>query len=139
MNSILRQKRQAALIQETRPRLALTDTQFNMREICKQLLLLEDHLFHREKQCPDCVVKHLLTVEALSDEALTFENVDLRFEHVSKLARKWLCFFADRGSPRKLANAVRKLRKKLTSTCFDPRAAVSRVASVLIARGEHNH
>ena len=139
MSSVLRQKRQAALVQETRPWLSLTDTQFNMREICKQLLLLEDHLFHREKQCPDCIVKHLLTAEALADEALTFEEFDLKFQHISERAKKWLCFYADGGDPRALGNDVRKMRKQLTETCFDPRAAASRVASVIVARGLHMH
>jgi len=46
----------------------------NMRELCKQLVLLEDHLFQPPKHCPDCVRKHLLTAEALAEEAITLDK-----------------------------------------------------------------
>jgi 2'-5' RNA ligase len=46
---------------------------FNLREIAKQLLLLEDHLFHPGKRCPDCVKKHTLMAEALAEEAVTLD------------------------------------------------------------------
>lgn len=43
----------------------------NMREIIKQAIMLEDHLFQRCKRCPDCVNKHFLTIEALAEECGT--------------------------------------------------------------------
>lgn len=46
---------------------------FNIREIIKQNLLLEDHLFCPKKRCRDCVNKHFLTIEALAEEAVTLE------------------------------------------------------------------
>lgn len=48
--------------------------EFNLREICKQCILLEDHLSHHEKRCFDCCVKHFLTIEALAEEAITLDN-----------------------------------------------------------------
>lgn len=47
---------------------------FNMREICKQSILLEDHLFQKEKRCHDCICKHFLTIEALAEEAITLDK-----------------------------------------------------------------
>lgn len=47
---------------------------FNMREICKQCILLEDHLSHTEKRCTDCCIKHFLTIEALAEEAITLDK-----------------------------------------------------------------
>lgn len=49
----------------------LQDPAFNLREVAKHLLLLEDHLMHGDRQCPDCIWKHLLTAEAFADEADT--------------------------------------------------------------------
>lgn len=45
--------------------------QHNMRDIIKQLILLEDHLFQPQKRCPDCIRKHFLTIEALAEECAT--------------------------------------------------------------------
>lgn len=43
----------------------------NMRDIIKQMVLLEDHLFQPQKRCVDCIRKHFLTVEALAEECAT--------------------------------------------------------------------
>lgn len=47
---------------------------FNIREIAKQLILLEDHISHSEKRCPDCILKHTFTIEALLDEAICLDK-----------------------------------------------------------------
>jgi hypothetical protein len=46
----------------------------NLREIVKEFTLLEDHLFHPEKQCGSCIQKHLLKVEALFEEAVSMDE-----------------------------------------------------------------
>ena len=42
-----------------------------MREIIKQMALLEDHHIHPEKRCPNCVSKHGKTIEGFAEEAVT--------------------------------------------------------------------
>jgi len=54
--------------------LPVMDPRFNLREICKQCILLEDHLTHPEKRCTDCCIKHFLTIEALAEEAVTLDK-----------------------------------------------------------------
>jgi hypothetical protein len=49
---------------------------FNIREIVKQMLLLEDHLYHADKRCAECIAKHFLTIEALSEEGVTLDGTD---------------------------------------------------------------
>lgn len=49
----------------------VTDPAYNMKEIIKQLVLLEDHLINRKKRCPDCISKHFLTIIALQEEAMS--------------------------------------------------------------------
>jgi hypothetical protein len=54
--------------------LPLQDPAFNLREVAKHLILLEDHLLHVDRRCPDCIWKHLLTAEAFADEADTLDG-----------------------------------------------------------------
>jgi len=54
----------------------LQDPAFNLREVAKHLLLLEDHLLHADRRCPDCIWKHLLTAEAFADEADTLDGAN---------------------------------------------------------------
>ena len=57
-------------------RVDIFDPAHNMREVNKQLLLLEDHLFHPPKYCPDCVRKHLMKAEAFADESYSLDKQD---------------------------------------------------------------
>jgi hypothetical protein len=54
--------------------LPLQEPAFNLREVTKHLILLEDHLLHVDRRCPDCIWKHLLTAEAFADEADTLDG-----------------------------------------------------------------
>ena len=47
----------------------LLDPAYNMKEIAKQSILLEDHLVHSNKRCPDCIAKHFMFCESLATEA----------------------------------------------------------------------
>ncbi len=117
-------------------RLTLMDPQFNLREIAKQMLLLEDHLQHPYKHCPDCIRKHLMTIEAFAEEATTLDKVGVyaeTAEKIAELARAWLENFEDERPLREIAQDVRSLRKKLVEMVADPRASASRVASRFIA------
>lgn len=57
--------------------LPLMDPQHNIREIIKQILMLEDHCAHGDaKYCVDCITKHALAAEALAEEAITLDTQD---------------------------------------------------------------
>ena len=51
----------------------IMDPRFNLRESAKNMILLEDHLFHSGKRCQDCILKHCLTIEALLEEGITLD------------------------------------------------------------------
>ena len=113
-------------------RLSLHDPEFNLREIAKQMLLLEEHLFHPHKLCPDCVRKHLLTIEALADEMAALidtsvvtvpDTTDLRREAFrrSDEAKQWLSDFHDGALPQDIGLYVRQSRKELVKLIADPR------------------
>lgn len=94
---------------------------YNLREACKQAVLLEDHLFSPEKRCPDCIRKHFLTLEALLDEALTLDSgraygelLAGRAGAVRELAGTW----NSGADPVTVAQGLRALRKAWVPVCF---------------------
>lgn len=117
--------------------LPVLDPAFNLREIFKQLVLLEDHLFHERKRCPDCIWKHLLTAEALAEEAVTLDtgrvhaNVPGLAEEVRGLQRA-----IRSGTPlEEVAQQARVIRKSLLGVASavkvgsSPEACTHRVAA----------
>jgi hypothetical protein len=89
----------------------------NAREICKQCVLLEDHLNNPRLRCKDCINKHFLTIEALGEEGVALERNQHKscppLEVVPKKSKelhdKW-----KRGQEcDKIAQEVRALRKTL--------------------------
>ena len=103
--------------------LPVLDYKFNMREICKQCILLEDHLSQVEKRCPDCCIKHFLALEALSEEAIQLDKKNEGI-HILKdlptkirgIQKKWY------GNPSLYSNQcsqdLRGIRKELMETSF---------------------
>jgi hypothetical protein len=100
--------------------LPVMDPLFNMREICKQSILLEDHLFQKKKRCRDCCIKHQLTIEALAEEAITLDKnrtcEDLYYlpDRIRELQKD----FVNGRDPSDIAHEYRKLRKSLMQRCF---------------------
>jgi len=120
-------------------RLSLMDPLFNLRETAKQMLLLEDHLQHPYKHCPDCIRKHLMTIEAFCEEAVSLDTKGLyrnAAEECAENARTWLEEFEDGRSPQDIAQEIRKVRKVLIEIVFlvtGTREASSRVAARYLA------
>jgi len=131
-------------MQKTWSWLPLTSPEFNFREIAKQLLLLEDHLAHPNKGCPDCIRKHLLTAEALADEASALGATKQQSgicRILQTRTRQWAADFVDlveKGQDHtkweELGQEVREFRKILTTRVFDPRESANRVAALYTAR-----
>lgn len=116
----------------TGERLSLMHPRFNLRECAKQMLLLEDHLQHPYKHCPDCIRKHLLTIEAFAEEATTLDRVGVYHdaaEGLAEYARYWMEDFEDGKPLPEIAQRIRTVRKNLVPLVSDPRDAVTRVAS----------
>lgn len=106
----------------TRP--PINSAEFNIREIAKQMLLLEDHLSDDDKYCEDCILKHLMSVEALGEEAIAMEprgQYSANCKFLSSKARDWIVRFGDGADKRDLSQEIRKIRKQLVALTFDPR------------------
>jgi hypothetical protein len=104
---------------------AINSAIFNIREITKQMLLLEDHLTDDDKYCVDCIRKHFMMIEALAEEAVVMDSRSRWSSVASTLARqsrKWQMAFIDGSSPTIISQGIRKRRKELVEMVFDPRA-----------------
>ncbi len=102
--------------------LPIMDAKFNLREICKNCLLLEDHLISPRKRCNDCIRKHFLIIEGLGDEAKTLDKqgrykkeLDTVSATVYRLQKDYLAG-RDLG---KVGQELRKVRKQLVPMCYD--------------------
>ena len=47
----------------------VSDPAYNMKQVVKQSILLEEHLTHDRKRCRDCQLKHMLHIQGLVEEA----------------------------------------------------------------------
>ncbi len=104
--------------------LPVMDPMYNMREICKQSILLEDHLFQKEKRCHDCICKHFLTIEALAEEAITLDKEQKHPEinalptKVRTITKKYIDNHTNENQPPLTAQQLREIRKDLMQKCF---------------------
>ena len=95
----------------------------NMRDIIKQMILLEDHLFQTQKRCKDCIRKHFLTIEGLAEECVTLckpQNILPEARKIAETARvfhhSWEAHPDDPRVAENLAGQIRKVRKSLMRT-----------------------
>ena len=52
----------------------VSDPRYNMQQIIKQSILLEEHLTNKNKRCRDCITKHFLHIIGLAEEAQMLAN-----------------------------------------------------------------
>lgn len=101
----------------------INDPRFNLREQVKQLILLEQHLLEKGKYCPDCITKHLLSIEGLADEGQCLDTDQTfcgLFEVIRRNAQRWCQMFSRGVAPHAIGQEVRQLRKKLAQHVLDP-------------------
>jgi hypothetical protein len=105
--------------------LPVMDPMYNMREMCKQIILLEDHLFQKEKRCHDCICKHFLTIEALAEEAITLDKSHKYPEleeiptKVRVITKKYISNHNEHSQHAVTGQDLRELRKGLMQKCFN--------------------
>lgn len=103
--------------------LPVMDPLFNMREICKQCVLIEDHLNNKDKFCLDCLTKHSLMIEALSEEAVGLDT-EGKYPFMKDLVQKCRklqkeCNNCKGRDGCNLAQKYRHIRKALMPLCKD--------------------
>lgn len=106
----------------------VSDPAYNMREIAKQSILLEEHLTVKAKFCIDCVTKHFLHMIGLANEAsmLAGSNVT-RYPHLAectvvyeRLFNQWLADHERQEKTRlDIATELRDVRKQLIAVYYN--------------------
>lgn len=103
--------------------LPVMDPNFNLREICKQCILLEDHLTHEQKRCTDCCTKHFLALEALAEEAITLDthNTCADIKHLPQMIRELELLWIQNPvqNSHKISQKLRTIRKQFQQKCFN--------------------
>jgi hypothetical protein len=99
---------------------------YNMQQIVKQSILLEEHLTNKNKRCRDCITKHFLHIIGLAEEAqmlatndpnkypLINESVEL----YNSLFKEWLKIKDDETKVLGISDKLRIHRKKLIAIYF---------------------
>ncbi len=112
------------------PMLPVMNPRHNIREIAKQMILLEDHLFNPAKRCHNCIRKHITTIEAFAEEAVTLDTEKVYSALCSELAelmrdigvillQNGLGDKLDDNVAHETACLLRKIRKPLLKDSFD--------------------
>jgi tRNA nucleotidyltransferase/poly(A) polymerase len=125
---------EAPKLSKTASLLPIMEPIYNLREIAKQMILLEDHLFQPRKQCPDCIDKHLMCIEALGEEMVTLCEADSPFAMIgvgiAEIVR-YLYVVLDHPSTtlesrfRQAADMLRKVRKEISKATREHRTFTS--------------
>ena len=104
----------------------VSDPKYNMQQIVKQSILLEEHLINKNKRCRDCITKHFQHIIGLSEEAqmlatnksskypLLNESVDV----YNELFNHWFKYRYDDTKIYEIADKLRIHRKKLIAIYF---------------------
>jgi len=105
-----------------KPLLPIMDPRFNMREICKEIILLSTHLCAEDRSCIDCISKHGLTIEALAEEGISLDK-EGKYRHllepIPKKCRQMLKdVLAKTIDPHKASQEFRTIRKKFMPLCI---------------------
>ena len=93
----------------------VNDPEHNLREIIKQLLLVEDHMFQDDKKCIPCIRKHLLTIEALGEEGVTLDVENKYTAHFNEVIHMMRKLELSKDFSNTSAQEVRELRRNLMS------------------------
>lgn len=99
------------------PLLPVLDVRFNVREIAKQMVLLEDHLCQPRRRCNDCIRKHFAFIEALAEEGMSLDPTGPYFRMLADLQELCRVLYAELKREMRAycetAVAIRKIRKPL--------------------------
>ena len=95
----------------------IMDPEFNMREVTKQCILLEEHLNQKAKRCKDCQKKHMLTIEGLLEEAISLDKEQKMTKELQEMIYDWISIEKDyvnkKDTEEETAQRIRKFRKPL--------------------------
>lgn len=106
----------------------VSDPKYNMQQIVKQSILLEEHLANKNKRCRDCITKHFLHIIGLAEEAQMLATNQIHkyplinecVELYNRLFQKWIKDYDSESNVIILdcCDELRTMRKKLIVVYF---------------------
>lgn len=99
---------------------------YNMQQIVKQSILLEEHITNKNKRCRDCITKHFLHIIGLAEEAqmlatnksYKYPLIDESVQVYNQLFNTWIKNKDDDVTNLNVSNELRIHRKKLIAIYF---------------------
>lgn len=99
---------------------------YNMQQIVKQSILLEEHLTNKNKRCRDCITKHFLHIIGLAEEAQMlatnkcnkYPMINESVELYNNLFNEWIKNKDDNYNNLSVSDKLRTHRKKLIAIYF---------------------
>jgi hypothetical protein len=99
---------------------------YNMQQIVKQSILLEEHLMNKNKRCRDCITKHFLHIIGLAEEAQMLATnkcnkyplINESVEIYNDLFNEWIKNKDDIYNILNISDRLRTHRKKLIAIYF---------------------
>lgn len=104
----------------------VNDPDYNMRNVVKQSILLEEHLAEKNKYCKGCIVKHFQHIIGMCEEAvwLAGKNID-KYPFLDespsfyqKIFDKWLANKDDDKTRLEVLSLLRERRRQLIDVYF---------------------
>jgi hypothetical protein len=104
----------------------VSDPKYNMQQIVKQSILLEEHLTNKNKRCRDCITKHFQHIIGLAEEAQMLATTKcnkypLLSDSVifyNNLFNEWFKNRDDESKILEISDKLRIHRKKLIAIYF---------------------
>lgn len=106
----------------------VSDPKYNMQQVVKQSILLEEHLANKNKRCRDCITKHFLHIIGLVEEAQMLATKNIHkyplvnecIELYNSVFNNWLKNYDSNIEYNSLncCNELRNMRKKLIAIYF---------------------
>lgn len=104
----------------------VNDPAYNMKNIVKQSILLEEHIAEKNKYCLSCIVKHFQHIVGLSEEAVWMAGKDLQnypylddsMEFYQSLFELWVNNKEDDKVKPEVLNKLRERRRYLIDVYF---------------------
>jgi len=99
---------------------------YNMQQIVKQSILLEEHITNKHKRCRDCITKHFLHIIGLAEEAQMLATnrcnkyplINESVEIYNQLFNEWIKNKDDEVQILSICDKLRIHRKKLIAIYF---------------------
>lgn len=99
---------------------------YNMKNIVKQSILLEEHIAEPNKYCLSCIVKHFQHIIGLAEEAIWLAGVDVSkyplldssVNFYQSTFDKWLSNKTDDANKKEVLSALRERRRQLVDIYF---------------------